>query len=133
MERNFFRGLKILTLTLLLFSCNKDYQISIAPSLNSELIPIDVAKKVAVAYAQNNFSLKKGGKASKSALKTNSLQILKEIESEEAIKNGESPYFYIFNFKNKSGWVIISAEKREHPILAYCNDWNIRLFFFSKR
>ncbi|MBX6379888.1 MAG: Spi family protease inhibitor [Thermoflavifilum aggregans] len=121
MKKKLLTFLQILFVTTLLFSCKKNAEISINAFNNSEIVSVDVARKVATAYALNNFSLSNNDRVSNPSLRNSSQPVRKEIESEEVIQSGELPYFYIFNFKNKGGWVIISAEKREHPILAYNN------------
>ena len=119
MRKHLLAIIKILALALFLFSCKKDYQNSNYQTEYSEIIPINVAEKVANAFAQNNFSLNSYDTGSKLSSRITPKQ--KVIKSKKIIQNAVIPYFYIFNFKDGGGWVIISAEKREHPILAYNN------------
>jgi hypothetical protein len=94
-------------LTLVLLSCQHDNE-EIAPALtpHSEIVSIETARDVAIKLAQKKFSF--------SAEATN---VNPHIKREEVVAEGKNPYFYIFNFDD--GFAIISAEKYEHPILAF--------------
>jgi hypothetical protein len=88
-------------------SCQKqDFSKQESPA-QSEIVPIQTAREIAQKFAQKKFP------------KNQSKNIAPVIEKEETISEQKVPYFYIFNMADKGGFVIVSAEKYEHPILAY--------------
>lgn len=50
----------------------------------------------------------------------------KKIDEAFSIKEGSQPYLHVFNFEN-SGFAIVSASKKELPILAYSDNGSIVL------
>ena len=93
-------------LTVFMFACQKESHFSKSEP-NKEIVPLETAREVAVAFAQNKF------------IQPNASTTTMKIQNEETIGDNSSPYFHVFNFRDKGGFVIVSAEKNEHPILAY--------------
>ncbi len=86
-------------------SCQKDYNITQTATNDAqsiaETVSLDVATNVAKNYFKNFHNLE-------------NRNISEQVTSAE---NGET-YFYLFNFK-QGGFLIVSADYREYPILAY--------------
>lgn len=103
-----FKLLVLITVTLFFFSCSKqDLREPETTTTQSELVSIEDARQVARGFAQKKFPKNQ----SKSSLPT--------IVKEDIIKENNLPYFYVFNMADKGGFVIVSAEKYAHPILAF--------------
>ena len=103
--------------TLVLFSCQKGQHLSKDDTPGQpEIISIEVARQVAEGFALKNFH-KNNTLNGKSAIPS---QVL--LASEERIGTEANPYFYVFNFKENGGFVIVSAEQKAHPILAYSDE-----------
>jgi hypothetical protein len=99
--------LTLITVTVIFFSCQKQDLPTPDTSPQSEIISIDIAREVAKKFAQKKFP------------RNQSKSILPAIEKEETISDKKLPYFYIFNMADKGGFVIVSAERYEHPVLAF--------------
>jgi hypothetical protein len=95
-------------LMLVVLSCDNDNDV-VVPALHprSEIVSVETARDVAIKLAQKDFNA--------SALKI--VNDNPHIKNEEVIAEGNIPYLYVFNFDE--GFAIISAEKYEHPILAF--------------
>lgn len=105
--------LLLFSLTIFFFACKKENTISSTETTYSEIVSIETARKVALGFAQKHLGTSTNQNARTFADSS------KKIKSQEIIGDLTNPYFYIFNFENKGGFVIVSAEKNEHPILAY--------------
>lgn len=95
----FIKPILVCCITVFLFACQKQNNFSKAEP-NREIVSIETAREVAIGFAQSKLTQQK-------------------IEAEETVADNGNPYFHVFNFKEKGGFVIVSAEKNEHPILAY--------------
>jgi hypothetical protein len=106
--------IRILTvcLTVFLLSCYNENENEIRPAKepSSEIVPIETARDVAIKLAQREFS-------TSATLTEKAASNVPHIKNEDVVAKEKVPYFYIFNFDE--GFAIISAEKYEHPILAY--------------
>jgi hypothetical protein len=112
---------------LALFSCKKDLSVKNPVPLNavaanplkdSNFVSLSVAAKAAKQV--NNSHLVSGVVAKKTIQSTNSLSG-KQILDSLAVPNNVNPSYYIFNYVG-GGYIIIPADKRVEPILAYSND-----------
>lgn len=74
----------------------------------SQSVSIDVAKTL----AKNKY-----GQYYKSKFKKAPVNIA--ISHEYVIKNNNDTLYYVFNFNNNKGFVIISADRRAYPIIGY--------------
>jgi hypothetical protein len=104
---------KIVTicLTLFLLSCyNENIEVAPTKKPNTEVVSIETARDVAIKLAQKKFD----GSA---MLTDDAASVEPAIKNEVVVEKNKIPYFYIFNFNE--GFAIVSAEKYEHPILAY--------------
>lgn len=110
--RSTFRLIVCITVTFCLFSCSKEYtpKDQNPQPVQSEIVPIDIARQVAEGWAKKKF------------VKNNSQTAAPRIAEEKTVSELNVPYFYIFNMANKGGFVIVSAEKYEHPILAFSDE-----------
>jgi len=107
--------LVVSTLVIFLFSCRKETAPADPRSPNSEIVSIDLARQVALGYANTRFTSSSSTGTDKAAT------TVRKIAKEDIVSNATLPYFYVFNFDNDGGFVIVSAEKNEHPVLAYSN------------
>lgn len=106
---------------LMLFSCKKASTIkenSPFPEVSSSLlndpnfIPISTAMQAAMQAPLSPVTLKLSKKTSGVTKK--------EIKNSIAVPDDVNPSYYIFNYV-EGGYVIIAADKRVEPILAYCD------------
>lgn len=106
---------------LLLFSCSKKDKLDIPTVKNAEVVSVDVARQVALGFAARSFN-QPGSRAGRQVT-----PLARRIQKEETIGETQSPYFHVFNFENEGGFVIVSAEQKEHPILAYSDKGSFKL------
>jgi hypothetical protein len=101
------------SLMVVFFSCKKEVATGTLQASRSEIVPIEQARKVAIGFASKKFSKRAPADARLSS------DTSRAIGSEQVVGDPGDPYFYIFNFKSPGGFVVVSAERNEHPILAY--------------
>ncbi|MBI9055998.1 MAG: C10 family peptidase [Bacteroidales bacterium] len=117
MKIQFKSFLKLVLLIFILIditSCEKlDFSNEILA--NNEIVNIDDAKIIAeIITFPNNYYLKNGKEK-------------KEIKEIKVIKNKEEPYFYIMNYKDGKGFIVLSADKRCMPILAFSHEGSFNI------
>jgi hypothetical protein len=94
------------SLVVFLFSCQKDGKIPEPQApITTEVVPLETARSLAQKFAAQRFTASPSGE--------------RKISAEKVVGESAAPYFYIFNFEDKGGFVIVSAEMKHHPILAY--------------
>ena len=103
-----------LTLVILLiffaYSCEKEGMKEHNQYINTEIVDFNTAKQIAEKFT---FEMSNSNKKS---------TITKKTIKEEIVLNDDGlPSLYIFNYQD-SGFIIMSAEQNEVPILAYCNE-----------
>ncbi|HWV73585.1 MAG TPA: C10 family peptidase, partial [Pseudosphingobacterium sp.] len=70
----------------------------------------EVANLLTLVPDQNGDLSKKSG--------VKSLSIKREVESVTPYPSADDPAFYIINYKDNQGWILLSADKRAIPVLA---------------
>lgn len=114
------RSVFLVFILLLIFSCSKDQEIETTSlNLNENFVDLLQAKEIAgEIYFENksNSSLSNKGKTTTSIKKT--IKTINEIKQKKG-----STSFYVINY-NEGGFIILSADKRTHPILGFSRDSN---------
>ncbi|MCF0063188.1 C10 family peptidase [Dyadobacter chenwenxiniae] len=118
-------------LSVFLFQCKNDTQeLKPTKDLNdgTELQNYNVTLTDAVTIASNTMSITESARTSKQARYSSTsdenpfTSSKKEVLSKETVKDGEDDMYHIINYKDNQGFVIISADKRCIPILAYSDN-----------
>ncbi|MDQ7948796.1 MAG: C10 family peptidase, partial [Pedobacter sp.] len=92
---------------LLWSSCKRNaVEDSERKSESSIVIPVDVAKQMALGFAKFRLGFQ-GDRQNR------------ELGDVITYNDGAEPALYVFNYKDQKGYVVISAEAYEHPILGY--------------
>ncbi|MEO6905877.1 MAG: Spi family protease inhibitor [Ginsengibacter sp.] len=95
------------------------------PEAKLKLVPQDFAQTIAEKFASSSFINKKSKSNTRS---TNSTPVLSnKIQNEITFKDhSNSAAFYIFNFVDDAGFLIVSADFNVNPILAYIDNGNFK-------
>lgn len=117
--------LVLILIGLFLFSCQKEDLEFTNKEVTNSIVPIELAKKVAQNYAYDEVFYHHQDKNRKNrSFRTNQFVSKKEIRETLVIKDkDEIPALYIVEFK-EGGFVIVSANKKETPILAFSETGN---------
>ncbi len=120
--KNYTRLLAVMLIGLFFFSCNEeDSQDFISHERQSNMI----SERIATEIASNIIFESENDKSS--AKRTNTLLSHKKIEELTPIKNEKSEIiFYVINYE-KGGFIILSADNRTFPILAFSESNNFSL------
>lgn len=122
------KQLTLLAISILMFSCNEEIyeedKVSIENvSINDNYFPLDSA----ILYAEN-IELFDNSYSNKSLLNKKGERSIKKVKNLKRVKNSKKKdSFYIVNYDK--GFVMISADKRVAPILAFSDTNN---FDFEK-
>ncbi len=81
----------------------------------------DVIQQVDFTSKENILSLKAATKIAKAYLQKHSIDSSKPVTilTNEIIAHNGIPYMYVFNAANNAGFIVLSAEKNNTPILAH--------------
>lgn len=113
-------------LSLLVFACRKDFRktnnISNPEYTEINVVPEDIAKLVAEGFNPKKFFF--AHKASNGRHKNPAYKIMldgnNQIKNHLTFKDSSGyPAFYIFNYEDNAGFLIVSADYNISPILAY--------------
>lgn len=103
---------------LLLVSCkNKGIELD---ALNKDEFYIPLSESIKVADSLQSFIL--GGIGKKTAGKTNATKLQVSLKKEIFSEDG-TPVMRVFNY-GKSGFIILAADRRANPVLAYSDETN---------
>ncbi len=118
-------GLLLFTVALFIgINCKKEPDKAKKQLINVEVVPLDFAQKVAGNFHASNFMSFKDKK-----LMNNSAGApkAKTLKNRLTVKDSEgNPAFYIFNYANNEGFVMVSAEYKHEPILAYVDHGEVK-------
>lgn len=87
---------------------------------DSFLVSSKQAIELAIKF--NNEQLALPSKSGDSDLKRKNQDLKITLENLKSISDKEENLFYVINYEDGNGWVIISADKRTIPILAYSEE-----------
>lgn len=118
------RGSALILLCLIaLFTvrCKQGETISeLSPSPSSSLnVNVDYAVNIAGAFHNNPQN-----KNARAAAGNKDSLI---VDTKETLTDGGKPIFHVLNYKNNRGWIIVGADRRVAPILAYSHSGRFNL------
>jgi len=123
MLKNIFRFFTVILLASIFFtSCTKEEQIYKGSELDNMKHFVSVDKAIDIAQSLNIEPNKNNGFFKRKMTKS-----CKSVTETEIISNDTVASFYVINFANNSGFVIISADTRAFPILAYSTESNFEV------
>ncbi|WP_031526425.1 Spi family protease inhibitor [Dyadobacter crusticola] len=119
---------EFLILSIFLIQCKSDNP-ELRPTREiisgTELQNYNVTLDDAITIASNTMSITEAARTNRQARHSSIsdenpfVGTRKEVEFKETVKDGEDDMYHIINYKNSQGFVIISADRRAIPILAY--------------
>lgn len=113
----FLKRLSVFSLSLILFlGCNPNDNPNPEQSKQPYVVDLNEALQVAQKY-NLNYSKTKGTQTAKIA--ANEIDIKETISDEN-----KNPLFHVMNYAKSGGFIIVSADLRTVPILAYSNKGN---------
>jgi hypothetical protein len=113
---------------VLLWQCSKSNvlePIEDHSTVSKKIDEFSVPLKDAAKIATNAIALTQQNSKNKNARYTNTsgeipfLEENREVESQRTVKDEEGDLYHIINYKDKKGFVILAADRRVFPILAY--------------
>lgn len=120
-QKNAIQVFGLFVLALLVFSCQKEKVILTKDeSKYQQNVSVDLASQIALNFTKNE-ALADSYIVKGSVLKSGSLPSLKRKEIEKVstiMDESNTPAIYIINYK-PNGFVILSATKKESPVLAF--------------
>lgn len=120
MKKNSFSVVLLLMLATIFYSCHKKEEVVLAKSSYSvqlipEVLARQIAKNISIEFLQGKDS-KSGNSANREVITIPNREVSDVIIAPDANNN---PALYIYNYANREGFVVISADLRHEPICAF--------------
>lgn len=101
---------------VLLISCSTEEEVSTKTVANKYQVPLE--NVLNYASTLNTTKIDANGRV---------ISTQKKVKNHRIIKENDLPTLYLVNYENEEGYIIISADRREFPLLGYSSDGNLSL------